>query len=103
MFHQEFHSVEIALCSFMDRKHRIIKRPNRIHFRAVLQNRPHGRDVVPDGISMQRPTFVVIIEIGICVVVQEQLHHLGRPRSMHGAESALVILVEVFDFSAFFQ
>jgi hypothetical protein len=35
------------------------------------------------------PIVVVILQIGVRVVVQEQLHHLGRLRSVQGAEFAV--------------
>jgi hypothetical protein len=92
MLHQEFHGVETALRSFMER---LLKGPTLIHFRAVLQNHPHGRDVVhpvPGGIPVQRPTSNVITKIGVSVEVQEQLDHLGRPRTMHVTEFVTVSL-----------
>jgi hypothetical protein len=45
---------------------------------------------------------VKIGTIGVGVVVQEQLHHLGRPRSVHGADFATAMPVEVLDLGAFF-
>jgi hypothetical protein len=97
MLHQEFHGVEIALCSFIEG---LSPSRNRIDVRAVLENRPHGRDVVADGIPVQRWAFDVINPIRVSVVVQEQLHHLGRPRRMHGAELVLAVPVDVLDLGA---
>jgi hypothetical protein len=47
ILHQQFHGVDIAAHSVMER---LLKLPDRTHFHAELEDRAHSRDFVADGI-----------------------------------------------------